>query len=92
MNDGQAASRKGHGSSLRSKPNERGPEGLKQDHDRGITKGTMMKRPILSIDEPEPKKAVRADRPPTEGFATVVDGHFKSEFDTTDAQKARVGH
>jgi len=51
-----------------------------------------MKRPILSIDEPEPKKAVRADRPPTEGFATVVDGHFKSEFDTTDAQKARVGH
>jgi hypothetical protein len=44
----------------------------------------MMKRPILSIDEPEPKKTVRADRPPTEGFATVIDGHFKSEFDTID--------
>jgi hypothetical protein len=48
----------------------------------------MMKRPILSIDEPEPKKAVRADRPPTQGFATIVDGHFKSEFDTTDGAEA----
>jgi hypothetical protein len=48
----------------------------------------MMKKPLLSIDEPEPKKATRADRPPTEGFATVVDGHFKSEFDTADAAEA----
>ena len=44
-----------------------------------------MKKPVLSIDEPEPKKAIRADRPPTEGFATIVDGHFKSEFDTVEA-------
>jgi hypothetical protein len=44
-----------------------------------------MKRPVLSIDEPEPKKMPRADRPPTEGFATIVDGHFKTEFDTVDA-------
>jgi hypothetical protein len=49
-------------------------------------KGITMKKPLLSIEEPEPKKkAVRADRPPTEGFATVVDGHFKSEFDTAEA-------
>jgi hypothetical protein len=48
----------------------------------------MMKKPLLSIDEPEPKKATRADRPPTEGFATIVDGHFKSEFDTIDAAEA----
>ena len=47
-----------------------------------------MKKPRLSIDEPEPKKATRADRPPTEGFATIVDGHFKSEFDTADAAEA----
>lgn len=47
-----------------------------------------MKKPILSIDEPEPKKTSRADRPPTEGFATVVDGHFKSEFDTMEAAEA----
>jgi hypothetical protein len=44
-----------------------------------------MKKPVLSIDEPEPRKAKRADRPPTEGFATVVDGHFKTEFDTIEA-------
>ncbi len=47
-----------------------------------------MKKPLLSIDEPEPKKAMRADRPPTEGFVTVVDGHFKSEFDTAEAAEA----
>jgi hypothetical protein len=44
-----------------------------------------MKKPVLTIDEPEPKKAPRADRPPAEGFVVVVDGHFKSEFDTLDA-------
>jgi hypothetical protein len=47
-----------------------------------------MKKPVLTVDEPEPKKAVRADRPPTKGFATIVDGHFKSEFDTVDAAEA----
>ena len=47
-----------------------------------------MKKPLLSIDEPEPKKASRADRPPTEGFATIVDGHFKSEFNTAEAAEA----
>ena len=44
-----------------------------------------MKKPVSAIDEPEPKKATRADRPPAEGFVVVVDGHFKSEFDTADA-------
>jgi hypothetical protein len=47
-----------------------------------------MKKPILSIDEPEPKKALRADRPPTEGFVMIVDGHFKTEFDTVEAAEA----
>ena len=47
-----------------------------------------MKKPILSIDEPEPRKAPRADRPPTKGFVMIVDGHFKSEFDTVDAAEA----
>ena len=47
-----------------------------------------MKKPVLSLDEPEPKKTLRADRPPTEGFAIVVDGHFKTEFDTVDAAEA----
>jgi hypothetical protein len=47
-----------------------------------------MKKPILSIDESEPRKAIRADRPPTEGFVTIVDGHFKTEFDTVEAAEA----
>ncbi len=47
-----------------------------------------MKKPVLSLDEPEPKKPLRADRPPTEGFAIVVDGQFKTEFDTVDAAEA----
>ena len=47
-----------------------------------------MKKPVLSIDEPEPKKPLRADRPPTEGFVTIVDGHFKSEFDDVVAAEA----
>jgi hypothetical protein len=45
----------------------------------------MMRKPVLSLDETEPKKILRADLPPTEGFVTVIDGHFKSEFDTVDA-------
>ena len=47
-----------------------------------------MKKLVLSIDEPDQKKAPRADRPPTKGFVVVVDGHFKSEFDTVDAAEA----
>ena len=47
-----------------------------------------MKNPVRSIDEPEPKKALRADRPPTEGFVMIVDGHFKSEIDTVEAAEA----
>jgi hypothetical protein len=47
-----------------------------------------MKKTVLSIHEPGPKKALRADRPPSEGFVTMVDGHFKSEFDTVDAAEA----
>ena len=47
-----------------------------------------MKKPVLSLDEPEPKKMLRADRPPSEGFAIGVDGQFKTEFDTVDAAEA----
>ena len=54
--------------------------------DRGKIK--QMKKPVLSIEEPEPKRTPRADRPPTEGFVTIVDGHFKSEFENVDAAEA----
>jgi hypothetical protein len=48
----------------------------------------MMRKPVLSLDETESKKILRADLPPTEGFVTIIDGHFKSEFDTVDAAEA----
>jgi hypothetical protein len=47
-----------------------------------------MKKPVQSIDEPEQKRPVRADRPPTDGFVLIVDNHFKSEFDTLEAAEA----
>jgi hypothetical protein len=47
-----------------------------------------MKKPVLSIEEPELRKPLRADRLPVVGFVTIVDGHFKSEFDTIDAAEA----
>lgn len=46
-----------------------------------------MKKPVGSVDESE-QKAPRADRPPTEGFVVVVDGHFKSEFETAEAAES----
>ncbi|UPT88201.1 hypothetical protein HAP41_0000003380 [Bradyrhizobium barranii subsp. apii] len=46
-----------------------------------------MKKPVRSIDEPE-QKVPRADRPPSEGFVVVVDGHFKSEFEAAEAAEA----
>jgi hypothetical protein len=39
-------------------------------------------------DEPGPEKMERADRAPADGFVVVVDGHFKSEFDTPEAAEA----
>ena len=50
-----------------------------------------MKNTVLSIHGPEPKKAIRADRPPTEGFATIVDGRFKTEFELSRLLKHPVG-
>jgi hypothetical protein len=69
--------------------NSEGRTGQINRNYRGETpKDKMMKKPVLSIEEPEPKKVTRADRPPTEGFAMIVDGHFKTEFDTVDAAEA----
>ena len=47
-----------------------------------------MKKPVISMDEPKPKKAPRADWPPAEGFVVVVDGHFKTEFKTLEPAEA----
>ena len=44
-----------------------------------------MKKPKLELDQPQPRKVVRADQAPTEGYSLVVDGHFKSHHDTVEA-------
>jgi hypothetical protein len=58
---------------------------------RQFQKGPEMGKQILSLDESKPKKATRADRPPTEGFVMVVDGHFKSQFNTVEAAEESAG-
>ena len=45
---------------------------------------TLMKKKIESEDL-TPRKIVRADKAPTEGYSLVVDGHFKSHHDTVEA-------
>jgi hypothetical protein len=45
----------------------------------------MMKKPKIEADEQQPRKIIRADKAPTEGYSLVVDGHFKSHHDTVEA-------
>lgn len=47
-----------------------------------------MKKPVPTIDDPQQSKVYRADRPPAEGFVVIVDGHFRSEFETLAAAEA----
>jgi hypothetical protein len=44
-----------------------------------------MKKPRVETEEHPPRKIVRADKPPTNGYSLVVDGHFKSHHDTVEA-------
>lgn len=43
-----------------------------------------MKKPKLEIEQPQPRKVLRADKAPTEGYSLVVDGHFKSHHATVE--------
>jgi hypothetical protein len=45
----------------------------------------MIKKPTLRIQEPQPRNIQRADIAPANGFAMVVDGHFKTQFSEEDA-------
>jgi hypothetical protein len=42
-----------------------------------------MKKP--KIEEEQPRKIIRADKAPTDGYSLVVDGHFKSHHATIEA-------
>lgn len=49
-----------------------------------------MKKPTLHAGQ-QPRNIQRADIAPTDGFALVVDGHFKTKFvDEAAAKKAAV--
>jgi hypothetical protein len=50
-----------------------------------------VKKPIMTLDQPPPKTAVRADIVPSEGYSLVVDGHFKSHHDTVEAAEEAGG-
>jgi hypothetical protein len=44
-----------------------------------------LKKPVLVLEETPTMKPSRADRPPTDGFVIVVDGHFKTWFPSSEA-------
>jgi len=46
-----------------------------------------MKKPTLHVERPQPRNIQRADIAPTDGYALVVDGHFKTQFVEEGAAK-----
>ena len=44
-----------------------------------------MKKPKIEAEEQQPRKILRADKAPTDGYSLVVDGHFKSHHATVEA-------
>ncbi len=50
-----------------------------------MVKDQMIKKPTLRIQEPQPRNIQRADIAPANGYAMVVDGHFKTQFSEEDA-------
>ena len=47
-----------------------------------MTKVRTIKKPILAAEEQQPKNILRADLAPVAGFVLVIDGHFKTEFES----------
>ena len=47
-----------------------------------------MKKPKLHVEkQPQPRNIQRADIAPSDGYALVVDGHFKTQFAEEGAAK-----
>ena len=63
------------------------PFGVKggEDSQRPCNTELSVKKPKLEIEEPQPRKIMRADKAPTDGYSLVVDGHFKSHHATVEA-------
>jgi hypothetical protein len=51
------------------------------------TETAEMKKPILRIEEKQPRNIQRADIAPSSGYSMVVDGHFKTLFSEESAAK-----
>jgi recombinational DNA repair protein RecT len=50
-----------------------------------------MKKPTLHVEQPQPRNIQRADIAPKDGYALVVDGHFKTQFvEEAAAKKAAI--
>ena len=46
-----------------------------------------MKKPMLHVEQLQPRNVQRADIAPKDGYALVVDGHFKTQFAEEAAAK-----
>jgi hypothetical protein len=46
-----------------------------------------MKKPTLRVEQQQPRNIQRADVAPEDGYAMVVDGHFKTHFPEASAAK-----
>ena len=46
-----------------------------------------MKKPTQRIEDPQPRNIQRADIAPANGYAMVVDGRFKTQFEEEAAAK-----
>jgi hypothetical protein len=48
-----------------------------------------MKKPTLHVEQSQPRNIQRADIAPKDGYALIVDGHFKTQFaEEAPAKKA----
>ncbi|TFV73555.1 hypothetical protein E4K64_20150 [Bradyrhizobium frederickii] len=47
-----------------------------------------MKKPTMQVEEIEPRTIQRADIAPTDGFSLIVDGHFKTRYESETAARA----
>ena len=50
-----------------------------------MTRVQTLKKPTLQVQEPQPRNIRRADIGPVNGSALIVDGHFKTEFESNAA-------
>ena len=49
-----------------------------------------MKKPKIEAEEQQPRKIIRADKAPTDGYSLVVDGHFKSHHERSKPPRRRA--